>query len=175
MLSRVSLFNAFGSGTGTNKLGFAPLDIASQFTLQQVRTRGSNVGPEVRFALQVLGVPGALVESLHDVDFRKQNYNNPRELVTSKAKEVWTSAQKWTKETKLKKVLNQRDQLSGFASLAVVLSSLLALYFPKEASLVFVVGMVALQFTLKQFEHSVRIDETWGVYSIVFAAAAIFV
>lgn len=161
LLTRVDMFQSFGSGTGTNKFGFSALDAAAHFSLQSAKLRGGE--PQVRLTLQVVGVPGELYQEVVGTQ------GDLRKLAKLSPKQVWERAGKWTQDKKMKRVMNARDGLSGFAALGALLAAVAAPAFPKQASLLFAASLVALQFTLRVFEGSVRLDETWGFYSIGLA------
>lgn len=61
VLLRVELFSVYGRGTGRNRAGVAPLDLAGQAALQSVRVRGSSESMR-RFqqVLASLAVPGEM-------------------------------------------------------------------------------------------------------------------
>ncbi|KAH9256276.1 hypothetical protein BASA81_005497 [Batrachochytrium salamandrivorans] len=161
LLTRVDMFQSFGSGTGTNRIGFSPLDAVAHFSLQTAKLRGGE--SQIRLALQVVGVPGEVYREVLDTQ------GNFGKLSKLSPKQIWEQAGKWAREGKMKRVMNTRDGLSGFAALSTLLAAIVAPAFPKQASLLFAASLVALQFTLRVFESSVRLDETWGFYSIGLA------
>lgn len=158
LLFRLDLLQAYGSGTGRNKLAFSPLDVACFSAIHTARVRGSE--DLVRPVAQVIGVPGEAYRS-----FLATRSVNP--------KQVWDSSLKWTKDPKMKQLVDpKKEPLVTVASLGSVLCILLLFVFPKEASLLFLISLVCLQTAMKTLEPSVKITEDVGMYSIGLAIAS---
>ncbi|KAH9256275.1 hypothetical protein BASA81_005496 [Batrachochytrium salamandrivorans] len=95
--------------------------------------------------------------------------DNFGKLLKLSPKQIWKRAGKWTHEGKMKQVINNRYNRSGFAAMGTLLAAIAAPSFPRKASLLFFASLSALQFTLHVSDDSVMLDETWGFYSIGLA------
>jgi hypothetical protein len=158
-ICRVDLLQAFGRGTGKNRIGFSPLDVAAYNAVYSARLRGMD--NQVKAALTGIAIPGQIYKQvLVDQDLGKPS-------------EIWEEAQKWTRDSKLKQVLNPKeDAFSGIASMACLVSIILAFFSPKNASLLFFAGLVGMQTSLKGFEPSIKLTDDMGLYAAVMAAVA---
>jgi len=158
ILFRVDLLQAYGKGTGKNRMGFSPFDVLSYSAIHTARLRGSdNIA---RYALACIGIPGEV-------------YKQVVEEQSLKPMELWESSLKWTRDNKMKPVMQvSKDPLSGLAAAGCILSVLIAVKFPKEASLLFSAGLVGLQAALRVSEPSVKLTEDMGIYSVVLAAVS---
>jgi len=160
LVLRFDLFQAYGLGTGKNKLGFSPLDVLSFSAVHASRVRGQD--DNARKAIAVVGFPGEVF----------------REVTEGKVPDfsvAWESSLKWTKTAKMKPIMNvSKDPVSGLAALSSLLCALFAPRFPKEASIAFLCSIVLLQSSLRAYESSVKITEDFGMYALAMALAAYF-
>jgi hypothetical protein len=167
LLCRVDLFHAYGRGTGKNKMGFSPLDVAMITGLQTSRARGQDhVVKEIGNGLAIPGEAFRYIQEHGQNSLGKINFE-----------EIWESSKKWpTREVnKLKPIINSKDNFSGIVSLGSVLSFVLVLLRqPKFASALFALSLVGLQTTLRIYEPTVRMTEEFG-QSALFIAIAAFV
>ena len=164
-LTRLDIFQAFGAGTGKNKIGFSPLDVACFSGIYAANLRGQ--GQLVKKLCQGVGVPGEIFRKIS----RIFSYEDPQSLVQNfDLDEAFESSKQWMKANTMKGLINQKqDYFSGLAAVATIISMLLAFFRPREASLIFILSIVALQVTLRQYEPSVKITEQIGMYTIGIA------
>jgi hypothetical protein len=153
LVCRFDLLQAFGHGTGTNRVLFSPLDVAAFTGIYSARLRGQEQYAKAVFA--GLGVPGEL--------YRRAVSGEDM----GRAVDVWEASIKWSRDPRMKQIVKPKEDVgSGIAGLACVASIIVAMFSPRNASFLFLVGLTAMQASLKGFEPSVKLTETYGFYSV---------
>jgi hypothetical protein len=158
-MARVDLLQAFGRGSGQNRVLFSPLDVAAFTSVHAARLRGQD--SLVKAALAGVAIPGEI--------FRRVTGDGNMGMTS----EIWENAQKWTRDAKLKQIVKPKEDIfSGIAAMICLLSMFVAFFSPKNASLMFFMGLIGMQTSLKGFEPTVRFTDDYGNYAAVMSAVA---
>lgn len=156
---RVDMLQAYGKGTGQNRVMFTLLDVTAYQAVYSARVRGHDV--PVKAALTGLGIPGEVFK--HAVELRE----------FPKTSEILEDAKRWSASSKMKGIMKPKDDtVSGLLSILGLTSIVMALFSPKNASALFLLVLLGLQNTLRASEPSVKLTDNTGVYACVFAAIA---
>ena len=164
LLLRFDLLQAYGRGTGKNRVGFSPIDVASQAMLHSARLRGHD--EIAKTVLSGIGFPG---------EFRRLIQESATSLPTlaDLPKQAWESSQRWARESRLRTVANpSKDPANSLAATGCLLSLLLALRFPQQASMVFLASFAGLQLAMRMNEPTVRPTDDMGMYAMILAGAS---
>jgi len=156
---RVDLLQAYGRGTGQNRLRFSPLDVAAFSAVHSARLRGQDA--PVKAALTGVALPGEVYRRV----LEGGNLGKPIE--------IWESSQKWSTDRKLVQVVKPKeDIISGIAGMLCLGSMFMAFFSPRNASMMFLIGLIAMQTSLKGFEPTVKLTDDYGVSAAVMAGIA---